>query len=419
MTQLIVSSARSPFQKKGEKVENIQAMILNRSNRKFWYIKYTVLFKNSTKSEPKEESTKVLKTEKTNKWMEQKFLPAWVAKKKEELKADTLNSQDFGYYCSVFLKNYQINHDYKNVENRTIRILEKFENRNMKDITNFEIKEFLNSLINLNSKSKEKLSKNSKIKYLRIFHGVFNLAEENRVIDKNYTYNIKFQADKKEKCKNTIKPFEKDEVTKLLEASEDAKYGELLHYYLGIAFMQGMSPSEIIGLKIDNIDLANQTININQNRTKGKLKETKTEYRDRIIPIFDSTLPYFKELLKIAKEKNTQWLFSWQNGSPLKDIQNIRGDREIIKEGKRIKNTTKWYKLLEDTGIKYRDLKNCRHTFAVSAIESKQFTMQQVADILGHADLQMIVNHYAKYIEKKAITADRKINLFGDTLGDT
>ena len=99
----------------------------------------------------------------------------------------------------------------------------------------------------------------------------------------------------------------------------------------------------------------------------------------------------------------------------LKDIQNIRGDREIIKDGKKIKNTTKWYKLPEDTGIEYRDLKNCRDTFAVSAIESKKFTMQQVAGLLGHADLQMIINHYAKYIEKKVIKADRKINLFGDT----
>lgn len=419
MSKLIVSSAKSPFQKKENEVEDIQAIILNRSNRKFWYIKYTVFFKNSTKSEPKEESTKVLKTEKTQKWMEQKYLPVWLARKKEELKVDNINSQTFGYYCSLFLKNYQINHDYKNVENRANRILCEFENKNIKDITNLEIKEFLNSLINLNSKAKEKLSKNSKLKYLRIFHGVFDLAEDDRIIDKNLTYNIKFEKEKREKNTDTIKPFEKDEVLKLLNASKDPKYGELLHYYLGIAFNQGMSPSEIIGLQIDNIDLVNQTININQNRTKGKLKETKTEYRDRIIPIFDTTLPYITELIKMAKEKNTQWLLSWKDGSPLKDIQNIRGDREITKDGKRIKNTTKWYKLLEDTGIKYRDLKNCRHTFAVSAIESKQFTMQQIAELLGHADLQMIVNHYAKYIEKKAITANRKINLFGDTLGDT
>ena len=79
--------------------------------------------------------------------------------------------------------------------------------------------------------------------------------------------------------------------------------------------------------------------------------------------------------------------------------------------------------VLLDSKIDYRDLKNCRHTFAVIAIESKAFTMQEIADMLGHSSLKMLIEHYAKYIKGKGLNANTKIDLFGsqevDTLVDT
>ena len=104
----------------------------------------------------------------------------------------------------------------------------------------------------------------------------------------------------------------------------------------------------------------------------------------------------------------------------MEDIKDIRGNRQIIKDGKSIKQNTKWYKLLLDCGIEYRDIKNCRHTFAVLALESNAFTPQQIANILGHSDLKMLFEHYAKWIKNKAIDANTSINLYGDyTLGHT
>lgn len=393
-------------------MNEIQATILNRKNRKYWYVRYTIFSDNEDKPKINEESTKVLKTEKTQKWMETKYLPIWIAKKREEvqlkLKIRTHKDESFGYYCNIFLKNYEINHDYKNVEYRANRILADFADKNIKKITKLDIKQWINNLIH--KKTGVELSKNSKLKYLRIFHGVFDIAEDDRII-KNFTHDIKLDV-KKERNSDSIKPFEKDEVLKLLDTSKNPIYGELLHNYLGIAFNEGMSPSEIIGLQINDIDINKQTISISRNITKGKIKETKTEYRDRVIPIFDTTMPYIEELFQKAKDKNSKWLFSRSDGSHLIDIKDIRGDRLIIKNNKIIKNDTKWYKLLNDLGIPYRNLKNCRHTFAVTAIESKQFTMQEIANILGHSDLQMLIKHYAKYIEKKAVNANRKINLF-------
>lgn len=193
----------------------------------------------------------------------------------------------------------------------------------------------------------------------------------------------------------------------------------MLHDYLGIAFNQGMSPAEIIGLQVGDIDLKKQQISIKRNVTKGKIKATKTAYRDRTIPLFSGSIPYIQKLLNEVRRKNSIWLFSDEEGEKLYDIKNIRGTRRIVKEGKVIKENTAWYLLLKDCNLQYRDIKNCRHTFAVTALESKMFTIQEVANILGHGSLQMLIKHYAKYINNKAMDADRTIDLFGDTLGDT
>ena len=386
----------------------IIASILNRSGRKFWYVR----FENNGKIS--EISTKVLKTEKSLSFMQSVYLPAWVARKREELNIRAVKAQNFEHYCSIFLKNYETNHDYQNVKYRANRILISFKGISIKKITKLDIKQWLNNL--RNSQNGAELSKNSKMKYLRIFHGIFEVAEDDEIV-KNFTFEIKLEGTKRNL--DSIKPFEKHEVLELLEASKDPIYGDLLHNYLGIAFNQGMSPSEILGLQIGDLDLINRTISIKRNLTKGKIKETKTEFRNRVIPLFDSSFLHFEDLIKIAKKKRSIWLFSREDGSNLIDIIDVRGTRSIVKNGRKIKNDTKWYKLLNEIGIEFRDLKNCRHTFAVSALESKKFTMQEVANILGHSDLQMLIKHYARYIEKKAIKADRKVNLFSDTRSDT
>ncbi|MCK9477729.1 MAG: tyrosine-type recombinase/integrase [Candidatus Muirbacterium halophilum] len=394
-------------------MKDVKASIIARLGRKFWYIRFQVFYENDSEK-IQEISSKILKTEKTKKWMELHYLPVWVSRKKEELKIGVMKSQNFGYFCSIFLKNYEVNHDYQNVKYRTDRILRDFSNVSIKKITKLDIKQWLNNL--KNSQTGEELTKNSKMKYLRIFHGVFEVAADDEIV-RNFTFEIKI--DGKKRSLDTIKPFEKHEVIELLEASKDPIYGVLLHNYLGIAFNQGMSPSEILGLQIGDLDLVNRTISIKRNLTKGKIKETKTEFRNRVIPLFDSSFSYFEDLITIAKKKRSIWLFSRENGSNLVDIIDIRGTRSLVKNDRKIKNITKWYKLLTDIDIEFRDLKNCRHTFAVLALESKQFTMQEVANILGHSDLQMLIKHYARYIEKKALRANRKINLFSDTLSDT
>lgn len=299
-------------------------------------------------------------------------------------------------------------HDYKNIRYRTNRILNEFGELQIIEITKLQVRQWINQLID--KRSKEDLSKRSKVKYLGIFRGVFKQAVDDDKLERNLIDDIRITG--KKNNGEEIKPFFKNEVAILLDKSKNPVYGNNLHDYLGIAFNQGISPAEIIGLQSTDICFANKTISINRNITKGHIKQTKNTYRKRVIPLFDSSIPYLHSLLKKAQIKKSLWLFSDHNGKQLYDIANIRGSRLIMKDGKQVKANTKWYKLLIDCSIEYRDLKNCRHTFAVTAIESNTFTMQEIADTLGHNSLKMLIDHYAKWIKGKALDIDTTIDLF-------
>lgn len=389
-------------------MEDVRAIILNRSNRKFWYIRSLITNKDGTVSKY-EESTGVKKAEKTLAYMQNKFLPVWLARKFEEKKVTKIQSKEFNYFAKIFLKDYEKWHDYQNIEYRVNRILTEFGKKNIASITKLEIKQFLNSL--KNTQTKNEISKNTKNKYLRVFHGVFEIAVDGEAIDRNFTYEIKLKEVVKRDL-DVVKPFSSYEVNMLLKEALNTEYGLYLYDYLGIAFNQGMSPSEIIGLQIGDIDLIKRSITIRRDITKGKIKETKTVYRDRTIPLFDASMANFENLIREAKRKTSLWLFSGKDGKNFEDIKDIRGNRILVKDGKVLRQNTKWYKLLVDCGIEYRGIKNCRHTFAVAALESKAFTPQQIANILGHGSLKMLLEHYAKWLKDKAMYADTSINLF-------
>jgi len=389
-------------------MQDIRAIILNRSDRKFWYIRYFITNRDGSVSKF-EESTGVKKAEKTLAYMQSKFLPAWLARRIEDSKLTMVKAKEFNYFASIFLKNYEVWEDYQNIEYRTNRILAEFGKKDIRTITKLDIKQYLGPLTNV--KTGKSLDKSTKNKYLRVFHGIFDVAVDAGLIDRNITFDIKLH-ERKNRDLEEIRPFSKEEVNLLMIRAQDTQYGSLLHNYLGIAFNEGMSPAEILGLQVGDIDLQRRTIKIRRNVTKSKVKGTKTAYRKRIIPIFTGAMLHIERLVAEARRKHSLWLFSKEDGNNLEDIKDIRGTRQIIKDGKSIKQNTKWYKLLLDCGVEYRDIKNCRHTFAVLALESNAFTPQQIANILGHSDLKMLFEHYAKWLKDKAIDADTSINLY-------
>jgi integrase len=66
-----------------------------------------------------------------------------------------------------------------------------------------------------------------------------------------------------------------------------------------------------------------------------------------------------------------------------------------------------WYPALEKAGLRRRTMYQSRHTYAslmLSAGENPQWVSRQ----LGHADLSVLISHYAKYIRNRERMDGRK-----------
>jgi integrase len=260
-------------------------------------------------------------------------------------------------------------------------------------ISDLKIKQFLNGLNVCNLTLKEWRSN---------IRGIFQCAVDDRALADNPMKNENIMKDvtasPSRRTDDERKPFTKEEVVLLLEYAK----GDLLGY-LGIGFSSGLRPEELIALQVNNFDFDKKLIVVERAISKGELKETKNENSKRKVPIFDTGIPFVKTQIEIAKQKGTVWLFPDENGQRLNDIEDLRG--------KKNKNGD-WTALLEEVNIPYRQIMNVRHTWVVLALKSKQFTPQDIANIVGHKSLRMLWQHYARFLGNDHEHIKREINIF-------
>ena len=421
MSELIVG-AQTPVKKEGDVIEIRNASILKRGNKKNWVVRYDVFINGKIVEERKEQSTKVGLKEKSRKYMQNRFLPAWKTKKEEDLRKARAHSTKFSYYASLYLEDYKRNRDYYSVEKKVQRVVADFGEKEIAEITKLEVRRWINNLPN--SQTGKELTRATRNKYKTIFNQVFEFALDDDIIERNFIPEIKVVG--KESDENAIKTFSPPQVRLILEKSKDTRrYGELLRPYLGLVFNEGISPSEAIGLQVGDIKIdenGKRYLHIQRGVTKNRVGETKNLYRYRKIVLRDAAAEYVDILLKLAKERNSIWLFSKKDGSRLTDIENIRGTKAHFNKEKGYyeHRASKWYKLLEDLDLEHRDIKNCRHTFTIAALQSKKYSYMELADMLGHSDTQMIIHHYAKDIRGRAMNIDASFDIYsGDVLGDS
>jgi len=119
--------------------------------------------------------------------------------------------------------------------------------------------------------------------------------------------------------------------------------------------------------------------------TKGEYKSVKTEGSKRSVPIPKSAVKFFQDQIELAEAKGSEFLFSFENGVRLNDIKDIRGRRD---------RSGQWYNIVKKAGIEYKQLRQTRHTFAVQAIKSSEYTLQEISAILGHTSLMKILLVY-------------------------
>ena len=147
----------------------------------------------------------------------------------------------------------------------------------------------------------------------------------------------------------------------------------------------GLRVGEVCGLKWEDIDLNNKTLEIK--RTIERVKNVnpniksktiliagppKTETSYRVVPIADFLIP----LLKQFKTNDNYFLLS--NSEKLYDPRSLQAFFKSV---------------LVKCNIKTKKFHTLRHTFATRCIESK-IDVKTLSELLGHADIETTLNIY-------------------------
>lgn len=176
---------------------------------------------------------------------------------------------------------------------------------------------------------------------------------------------------------------------------------EPLYPLIYITAVFGLRRSEVLGLKWDSINFDNNTLTIKHTVVgEGKIiakDSTKNTSSYRSYPISEDVKSMLLSLMS-NKEKNkmlfgneynaNDYVFCWDNGNPYKPDYISRHFKQIL-----IK-----YNL---PVIRFHDL---RHSCA-SLLVSNGFTLKDIQEWLGHADIQTTANIYAH------LDTERKANI--------
>jgi len=251
----------------------------------------------------------------------------------------------------------------KGYSNNTIesykRDLEKFldfnKNKNIEDIKNEDLKEYVKYLkeINLNEKS---VARN--ISSLKSFYK-FLIIE--KYINNNPTDAL-FLPKVKKSLPNTLS---EDEVLKLLDIKLTDNFSYRNKAMLELIYATGLRVSELINLKLQDIDLTQDII-----RTFGKGS------KERVIPIGDYAKEYLEKYIyeyrgSILKRESCEYLFLNNHGKKM----TRQGFFKILK------------KIAKEKGIdKEFSPHTLRHSFA-SHLLKYGADLRTIQELLGHSDI--------------------------------
>jgi len=208
-----------------------------------------------------------------------------------------------------------------------------------------------------------------------VFNGIIMDAMRDEIISKNPIALIKRPRADKVK----INPFSLEDIKLILANAKDD-----LKPFCALGFFTGMRSGEMIGLKWEDIDFQKKEIYIQRAIKMGVTSKPKTEGSIRRIDILDPLFPYLKEQYKITGSRSS-FVFLNQEGNNYYDIKRIR--------------IPKWTKLLKELHLDYRPIYHMRHTFATMMIENGEDILW-VAHMLGHTDIKMTLDRYAKYVKR-------------------
>lgn len=285
-----------------------------------------------------------------------------------------MNGSDYMDYIIEYKKYLLIDRKYSNNTISSymndLKNYNKFINNDIKKVTKQQILSFI-------EEEKNNKSDKSVAHTLTVLRNFYNYLEKENIIKDNPTTKIDLP-----KLRKTLpNVLTNEEINKILDIKLKTKKDYRDKAMLELMYAAGIRISELINIKVNEIDLVNDTVLINGKGSK-----------ERLIPIDDISIKYVKEYLDIyrnqlLKNKNTDYLFL-----------NNRGEK-ITRQS--LFKTIK--KIALEKGIK-KELSphTLRHSFATNMLENGA-DLRSIQELLGHSNISttQIYTHVSNKIKQE------------------
>lgn len=244
-----------------------------------------------------------------------------------------------------------------------------FGDKRLDDISPFDIEKFKIERAQAITPKGKLITKSAINRHLEVLSKIFTMAMTNA--DWGLVKNPCRQVEKFTVEKRPYRILTKEEETRLIEYL----VGRRAHvaYIVALNLKTGLRPSELVGLRISDVDWVNRRL---------KIENTKTNTA-RFVPFSDSTGAMLSELIQMAQEKQSPFLFP----SP-RDPQ-----KHLTRFNKAFASAVKEAGLASDGYVQNITPYKLRHTFATRLAEMTSgdaFTLQKV---LGHANINTSRNY--------------------------
>ncbi len=203
--------------------------------------------------------------------------------------------------------------------------------------------------------------------------------------------------------------------------------GDRLEALYVLALSTGMRRGELLGLRWRDVDLACGVVTVNmqmqreprahqadgQSRTELRSKDTKTAGSRRQIPIADDVVTVLREHRRRQVTERLAAGEAWQDRDLV--IATPRGTPLTVSAFQR-----HYARTLARAGLPYIRPHDIRHTTATLLLSSGQMQANEVAAILGHASVNLVLSLYGHVMPgRKRIAADVMGRILGGTNRET
>lgn len=252
-----------------------------------------------------------------------------------------------------------------------------------------------------------------------VLHPVFDMAVRDDVIRKNPSDRIMAELKRSEEyAPNKRHALTAEQQKAFLDFTEMDPIYQRWYPVLVILFGTGMRIGECLGLRWDDIDYGDRTINVNHTLlyrpdAEGKLdyriSTPKTESGVRVIPMVDKVMEAFRE----------EYDYQMKNGFNLDTVDdmtnfvfrnrfcNMLSPQSVNRAIKCIYEAYNAKEILdaarekrEPATIPHFTCHHIRHTFCTRLCESET-NLKVIQDIMGHSDIKTTMDIYAEVSEKK------------------